>query len=99
MIRSAGASPNPASPDYELPHAVTDPKSAVRLAIRLEERVAAAYVELVAATTERREFAATRMRECAIRATAWRGHSVPFPGLPKRATRYASRSPGPSSDA
>lgn len=88
LIREAGASPTPAEPSYRLPGEVSDAASAARLATRLEERVAAAYVELVAAAETRlRHFAAAAARDCAVRAAQWRGSTVPFPGLPKRPGR------------
>lgn len=84
-LRAAGASPTPAAPDYLLPSRVTDTDSAVRLALRLEERVTAAYAELVAsADGQLRRTAAQEMQENARRAARWRGEPVPFPGLPGR---------------
>lgn len=83
MLRQAGATPAPAAPDYALPHPVSGRESAVRLATRLEERVAAAYAELVAASqARRRRYAAKEIRDCALRAAHWRNSSTPFPGLP-----------------
>ncbi len=84
LLRAAGQSPSPAAPDYSLPFPVRSADAAVRLATRLEERVAGAYAEVVAAGDAKlRRFAANEMRECALRATGWRGSSVPFPGLPR----------------
>lgn len=88
LVRASGASPQPASPDYMLPHRVTNAASAVHLAVRLEERVAEAYAQLVGAEEpDGRRFAAREMRDCALRAAAWRGSTVAFPGLPRSATR------------
>lgn len=94
-LRAAGASPTPAAPDYALPSRVTNADSAVRLALRLEERVAAAYAELVAsADDELRRMAAQQMQDNARRAARWRGAPVPFPGLPER--RPTRRPPSPT---
>ncbi len=85
-LAGAGASVPPAEPAYELPFAVTDPASAARLATALEQGVAAAYADLVAASSNGdRQVAALALGQCAVRATQWRGFSVPFPGLPERA--------------
>lgn len=82
VLRAAGVTPTAAASDYTLPSRVTDPESAVRLAQRLEERVAGAYAEVVAsADATLRRAAAEEMQECARRAARWRGASVPFPGL------------------
>lgn len=83
-VRQAGATPTPAAPAYGLPHRVTGTETAVRLAVHLEDRVAGAYLELVAAGDEdQRRFAAAATQECAVRAAHWRGSSVAFPGLPE----------------
>lgn len=88
MIRATGTSPPPAASDYALPNRVTEAESAVHLAVRLEERVAEAYAQLVGAgKSDTRGFAAREMRDCALRAAAWRGSTVAFPGLPRSATR------------
>jgi Domain of unknown function (DUF4439) len=79
------ADPAAAAPAYELPFSVRDASSAGRLAVRLEEGVAATYADLVRASSGSvRELAARALQEVAVRAAMWRGASVPFPGLPER---------------
>jgi hypothetical protein len=72
---------------YVLPFAVTGTISAARLAVVLEDGAAAAYADLVGATESGdRQAAALALAQCAVRAAQWRGSSVPFPGLPERAS-------------
>lgn len=83
MVRDAGATPSPAAPRYGMPHPVTGAESALRLAVHLEDRVAGAYLEVVASAGQaQRRFATAAIRECAVRAARWRGSTVPFPGMP-----------------
>ncbi|MFJ4922703.1 ferritin-like domain-containing protein [Streptomyces sp. NPDC088725] len=84
-VRDLGGSPAVASAAYRLPFPVTDPAAAVRLAARLEDRIADAYSDLVRATegAQRRD-AAGALREAAVRAVRWRGGAVAFPGLAER---------------
>jgi Domain of unknown function (DUF4439) len=82
MLRSRGAQPVAAAVGYRLPVAVRTPAEAAQLAVILEDRVAAAYVGLVAqATTAIRQFGAQQLQASALRAAAWRGSTVAFPGL------------------
>ncbi|WP_333775152.1 ferritin-like domain-containing protein [Streptomyces sp. IBSBF 3136] len=84
-VRDLGGEPVAASAAYALPFQVPDAATAVRLAARLEERVAGVYSDLVrAATGERRGTAAGALREAAVRAVRWSGESVAFPGLAER---------------
>lgn len=85
-VRRMGGTPEPAAAAYSLPYPVPDGAAAVRLAVELEERVAAVYADLVRAGEGglRRE-AAAALREAAVRAARWRGTGVPFPGLAERA--------------
>ncbi len=85
ILRTAGATVAAPQAAYVLPFAVGGPIGAGRLARRLEESVAAAYADLVAAasSTDRRT-AALGLAACAVRAAQWRGSSVAFPGLPER---------------
>jgi hypothetical protein len=86
-LTSAGAKLPTSAPAYVLPFAVTDAADAARLATALEQGVAATYADLVAATESgERQAAALALSDCAVRAAQWRGFSVPFPGLPERAT-------------
>ena len=49
----------------------------------LERQVAAAYLGLVAVSDPAlRTFAATNMRDCAVREARWSGRAQAFPGLP-----------------
>jgi hypothetical protein len=86
-LSAEGAEVPTPEPAYVLPFAVTSATSAVRLAVALEDGVAAAYAELVGATESgARQAAAVALAQCAVRGAQWRGFSVPFPGLPERAT-------------
>jgi hypothetical protein len=85
-LSAAGETVPLPEPAYTLPFAVTSARSAVRLAARLEDDVAATYANLVAATAgDERMGAALALGACAVRATQWSGASIPFPGLPERA--------------
>ncbi|MFF8729815.1 ferritin-like domain-containing protein [Streptomyces sp. NPDC015171] len=84
-VRELGATPVAANAAYALPFPVQDGSAAVRLAARLEERLAGVYSDLVRATTgARRADAAGALREAAVRAVRWSGQSVAFPGLAER---------------
>jgi hypothetical protein len=91
MLRSRGVTPAPAAVAYQLPHKVTTTAQAVALAVTLEEQVASAYLALVALAEEQlRMLGARQLRAAALRAAAWRGRTVAFPGLP--ASALAGRS-------
>lgn len=91
-VRELGGRPEPAAAAYALPFEVPDGAAAVRLAAELEDRVAAVYVDLVAASEgARRRDAAAALREAAVRAARWKGGSVAFPGLAEHADDQASR--------
>ncbi|MEV6839703.1 ferritin-like domain-containing protein [Streptomyces sp. NPDC051133] len=86
-VRDLGGQPAAASAAYALPFPVPDAAAAVRLAARLEERMAGVYADLVRATTgDRRGSAAGALREAAVRAVRWSGESVAFPGLAERSS-------------
>jgi hypothetical protein len=95
MLRSAGASqPAAAAVAYQLPMPVRNAREAVALAVVLEDRVATAYLGLVALSdTAIREYGAQQVQASALRAAAWRGSTVPFPGLTSAALA-APRPPG-----
>ncbi|MFF8907865.1 ferritin-like domain-containing protein [Streptomyces olivaceoviridis] len=99
-VRDLGGAPVAASAAYTLPFPVEDGAGALRLAARLEERVAGVYSDLVRATTgARRADAAGALREAAVRAVRWSGGSVAFPGLAERSgerTGAAGTAPSPS---
>jgi hypothetical protein len=82
MIIALGAQPVAASAAYQLPFPVHGEHAAVRLAALLEDRVAAAYLGLVALMQARlRVFGARALQSAALRATSWRGTTLAFPGL------------------
>jgi hypothetical protein len=95
MIQSRGSEPVPAAVAYRLPVTVRTPGQAVSLAVLLEDRVATAYLGLVALSDiSVRQFGALQVRAAALRAAAWRGSTVAFPGLP--ASALAAPRPQPS---
>ncbi|GAB2764958.1 ferritin-like domain-containing protein [Streptomyces bullii] len=96
-VEDLGAEPVAASAGYALPFPVADPAAAVRLAVVLEDRVAAVYSDLVRASGGgRRALAAEALREAAVRAVRWRGGSVAFPGLTERAPGAPSGAAAPT---
>ncbi|PWI43602.1 DUF4439 domain-containing protein [Streptomyces sp. ICBB 8177] len=85
-VRGLGATPVAADAAYALPFPVTGAATAARLAAVLEDRVADAYADLVAAAFGAlRADAAADLADAAVRAVRWRGSCVAFPGLPERA--------------
>ena len=85
MLRSRGAQPVAAAAAYRLPVTVRTGGQAVSLAVLLENRVATAYLGLVAVSDiSIRQFGARQVRAAALRAAAWRGSTVAFPGLTAR---------------
>jgi hypothetical protein len=85
MLRSRGAQPVAAAAAYRLPVTVRTPGQAVSLAVFLEDRVATAYLGLVAVSDiSIRQFGALQVQAAALRAAAWRGSTVAFPGLTAR---------------
>lgn len=83
---SAAGHKVPAGPAaYDLPFAVNSDSSARRLAGHLEQGVAAAWADLVAATTgTARITAAQALSSCASAAWGWGAAPLAFPGLPER---------------
>ena len=97
MLLSLGSSPVPAAAAYGLPFGVHDAAAAAALAAFLEDRVTRAYLGLVALREPRlREFGARAVQSAALRATAWRGYTLAFPGLdiPAPTVSQASTSHG-----
>jgi len=95
MLRSRGAQPVAAAVAYQLPVTVRTPAQAASLAVILEDRVATAYLGLVALSSPSiRKFGAVALRAAALRAAFWRGSTVAFPGLPASALT-APRQPAP----
>ena len=97
MLTSLGVRPVAAQPAYQLPFPVHGTRAAISLAGYLENRVAAAYLGIVALDDPRlRAWGAAQARACALRATTWLGRTTAFPGLPSapgRATPRPSASP------
>jgi hypothetical protein len=88
LISARGATPTPAAVAYQLPFPVSSPAQARALAATLEDRVAGAYLGLVAlAVTELRNLGAEQVKAAALRAEAWRGSTEAFPGLPASSLR------------
>jgi hypothetical protein len=83
MLRARGSQPAAAAAAYQLPIPVRTAHQAAALAAILEDRITAAYLGLVALSSPSlREFGATQVRAAALRAAAWHGSTVAFPGLP-----------------
>lgn len=88
LIQQAGAQPQPADAGYQLPFQVQSAAQARKLAIILEDRLAQAYLALVALTDDSlRELGGGAVRNAALRAAFWRGATVAFPGLPAGSLR------------
>lgn len=90
LLGRYGGEPVPTEPSYALPFPVTDRRSALRLAVHLEEGATAAWRYAVAATDDRavRRVALAATADAAVRATRWRilvpvtPATLPFPGDP-----------------
>jgi hypothetical protein len=83
MLRTRGAQPVAAAAAYQLPVSVRTAHQAAALAALLEDRITTAYLGLVALSSPSlREFGAAQVRAAALRAAAWRGSTMAFPGLP-----------------
>ncbi len=92
MLRSLGTQPGAAAAAYRLPRPVLTASDAVSVAILLEDRVATAYLGLVAVSVPAvRHFGAVRLRAAALSAALWRGTTVAFPGLPASVLRPGRR--------
>jgi Domain of unknown function (DUF4439) len=82
MIAALGAQPVAAAAAYRLPFPVSTGRAAVMLAAFLEDRVATAYLGVVALSEARlRMFGARALESAALRAAGWRGRTLAFPGL------------------
>ena len=79
--------PAPAARDaYQLPFPVHTGHAAVSLAGYLQNRLAAAYLGLVALDDPAlRNWGARQAQACAVRATGWLDRTVAFPGLSAQA--------------
>jgi hypothetical protein len=86
-VAGLGGSPVPPEASYALPFPVRTASDARTLATLLEERLAATWADAVADLTgDLRAYAAGGLTDAAVAAARWRGGSVPFPGLPERAS-------------
>jgi len=96
MLRAAGATPVAAAVAYRLPRPVRGAVTAISLAVTLEDRVATAYLGLVAGTSPGvRKFGARQVIAAAMRAAGWRGRTVAFPGFSPRTLSPRKASHGP----
>ncbi len=94
MLRSLGAQPAAAAVAYQLPAPVHSARDAAALAALLEDRVTTAYLGVVAVSAIAiREFGALQVRAAALRAAAWRGSTVAFPGMTAAALAGPRRQP------
>jgi hypothetical protein len=83
MLTARGSQPVAAAAAYELPFGVHNAPAAVSLAAYIEDRLTAVYLGLVGLTDPAlRAFGAAAARTAALRAVAWRGSTIAFPGLP-----------------
>ena len=90
MLAKRKAQPVAAAAAYELPFDVRSATAAVALATVLEDRLSAAYLGLVGLSDPAlRAFGARAVRTAALRAAAWRGSTLAFPGLDVPAPRKA----------
>jgi len=81
LIVARGGTPAEPAPGYDLPFAVRTDEDCVRLAALIENRVTAAYLELVAVgDAALRDMAARAMQESATRAYRWQPEIPDFPG-------------------
>jgi hypothetical protein len=97
-LTALGAQPVAAQDAYQLPFPVRSSGAAISLAAFLEDRVATAYLGLVALDHRGlREWGAAQVRASALRATAWTGRAAAFPGLGARAGVTASGRPSAAS--
>jgi Domain of unknown function (DUF4439) len=88
-LAALNASTPPAPAAYRLPFPVTDAASALKLAIHVEDGVAAAWrAVLPAGDGDDRATALAALTDAAVRATRWRRRAgvspvtLPFPGRP-----------------
>jgi len=94
MITALGAQPVAAAAAYRLPFRVSTGRAAVMLAAFLEDRVATAYLGVVALSEARlRLFGARALEAAALRAAGWRGRTLAFPGLETPAPGHVPSGP------
>ncbi|MCF2530531.1 ferritin-like domain-containing protein [Yinghuangia soli] len=97
LIVKEGGRPQASAPAYTLPFPVESAADAARLAVHLEDGVAAHLADLVAAASGDGRIAAARwLQDTAFAGVAWRGSTVAFPGLPERAAPAATGTGAPA---
>ena len=70
----------PAASAFDLPFEVTDPATAARLAVLIDNRMAAVLAECAGSVADtEREVIVSAAMECAARAVTWGGASMAFP--------------------
>jgi hypothetical protein len=90
LLEDRKADPVPAKAAYELPFPVLSPVDAAKLAVVLEDGVAASWVRVLDQAAEKaaRQLAVDTLGATEVRAVAWRVQAgqtpvtSPFPGLP-----------------
>ena len=83
LLAAAGVTARPAGVAYQLPGPVHTAAQATALAATLENEVTSAYLGLVAhGGRDLQLLGAQQARAAALRAAAWSGSTVAFPGLP-----------------
>ncbi|MGO9081687.1 MAG: ferritin-like domain-containing protein [Streptosporangiaceae bacterium] len=83
LLQARGIPAPSAAVGYQLPGPAGTAAQARSLAVLIEDRVAAAYLGVVALSERSlREFGARQLRAAALRAAAWRGGTIAFPGFP-----------------
>jgi hypothetical protein len=88
LISARGGQPVAAAVAYQLPFPVTSAAAAQQLAATMEDRIAQAYLVVVALPEPGlRSFGAQQVRAAALRAAAWRGSTEAFPGMPASSLR------------
>ena len=97
MVRRLGVEPVPSAVGYRLPGRPGDPAGQAALAARVEERAAAVYADLVAASVgPQRAWAIGALTDAALRALGFGGRPSAFPGLRELAEERAPRVPAPT---
>ena len=82
LLLQRDAKPVAAAAAYRLPVQVTTSAQAKSLAVDIEQRVAALWIDVVGqAGGTLRAFAAGAVQDAGVRAALWRGNSEPLPGL------------------
>lgn len=87
-ITDTGAEPAPSAVAYEVPDDLSTPARITAAALRVEQRCAATYADLVARTAGgRRRWAINALTDAAVRQLRFRGSPETFPGAGDLADR------------